>query len=265
MVDISVIMAVHNEEKELILKAIQSILDQSYQNLELILCNDASNEEISRFLENAVALDPRIRLIVNSVNVYAAETRNRGIAVAQGKYIAIMDADDYCYPQRMEVEYKFLESNPHYGFVCCDAELYDGYNIIPSQFRLKSDPIKEDFLWSMPFVHPTAMIKKECLIKANGYSTAKECKRAEDYDLFMRLYALGYRGHNLQEVLYQYYVNIEVMRRKRRYRYRVDEAIVRWKNFRKLGLIPKGLPYVIKPLLVGLIPHKMLWKLKEKR
>ncbi|MBT9777206.1 glycosyltransferase [Clostridium sp. MCC353] len=265
MVDISVIMAIHNEEKGLILRAVQSILNQTYQNFELILCNDASNEEISLFLEEIVDLDSRISLIVNKVNEYAARTRNKGIAAAQGKYIAIMDADDYCYPHRLETEFIFLEANPGYDFVCSDAELFDGSNVLPSQYRLKAEPQKEDFLWSMPFVHATVMIKRECLLKANGYSAARVCRRAEDYDLFMRLYALGYRGYNLQDVLYQYYVNVEMMRKKRRYQYRIDEAIVRLGNFRKLGLMPKGIPYVIKPLLVGLIPHRLIWKLKEKR
>ena len=100
----------------------------------------------------------------------------------------------------------------------------------------------------------TVMIKKECLLNVGGYSASRECRRAEDYDLFMRLYASGYQGYNLPDILYQYYVNVDLMRKKRRYRYRVDEAIVRWNNFKRLELIPKGLPYVLKPLIVGLMP-----------
>lgn len=265
MVNISVIMAIHNEREDLILRAVQSILEQTYTEFELILCNDASNQETSSFLEGIVTTDPRIQLIVNKVNEYAAKTRNHGIEAAQGKYIAIMDADDYSYPQRLEREFDFLENNPEYDFVCSDAELYDGEKIVPSPYCLKADPKKEDFLWSMPFVHATAMIKKDCLLKVSGYSSSKECKRAEDYDLFMRLYASGFKGHNLPDILYQYYVNVNLMKKKRRYCYRIDEAIVRWKNFGNLGLLPRGIPYVVKPLVVGLIPHWLIWKLKEKR
>lgn len=265
MVNISVIMAIHNEKRELILKAVQSILDQTYSDFELILCNDASDQETSSFLEEIAAIDPRVRLIINEVNEYAGRTRNKGIAAAMGKYIAIMDADDYSYPQRFEREFKFLESNPQYDFVCSDAELFDGTSIVPSQYCLKENPKKEDFLWAMPFVHATVMIKKECLLNVGGYSASRECRRAEDYDLFMRLYASGYQGYNLPDILYQYYVNVDLMRKKRRYRYRVDEAIVRWNNFKRLELIPKGLPYVLKPLIVGLMPHQLIWKIKEKR
>lgn len=265
MIDISVLMAVHNEPIELIENAIQSILNQSMQTFELILCDDASEVKVSQYLKKIQQMDNRIRLLRSEENQYAGKTRNMGLKVARGRYIAILDADDYSYPDRLKIQYEFLESHAQYAFVCSDAEIYDGKNILPSQYKLKNSPEKEDFLWGMPFVHATVMIQKKCMDQVGGYAETKVSRRSEDYDLFMRLYALGYKGYNLNKVLYRYYVNPTLMKRKRLYRYRIDEARVRMKDFKLLRLWPKGFPYAIKPLLVGLIPHELMWRLKNKR
>ena len=89
--------------------------------------------------------------------------------------------------------------------------------------------------------------------------------RTEDYDLFMRLYARGYRGYNIQEPLLRYFVNPEAMQQKRLYRYRINEAVVRWKGFKAMGLMPGAFPYVVRPLIVGLIPQRLIWNLVYKK
>ena len=213
MVDISVLMAVHNESTELIACAIQSIMNQSMQTFELILCDDASNLVVSQYLKKIQMSDDRIHLLRSDENLYAGKTRNMGLKVAKGRYIAILDADDYSYPDRLKIQYEFLESHSQYAFVCSDAEIYDGKNTHPSQYKLKSDPEKEDFLWGMPFVHATVMIRKACMDQVGGYAETKVSRRSYDYDLFMRLYALGYKGYNLNQILYRYYVNPELMKK----------------------------------------------------
>ncbi|MBO5072633.1 MAG: glycosyltransferase family 2 protein, partial [Eubacterium sp.] len=78
------------------------------------------------------------------------------------------------------------------------------------------------------------------------------------------LYEKGYQGYNLQEELYDFREDKNARKRKK-YRYRIDEAKVRWKGFRLLGLMPKGVIYVLKPLIVGLIPYPVLvWLRGEK-
>ena len=151
MVDISVLMAVHNESTELIACAIQSIMNQSMQTFELILCDDASNLVVSQYLKKIQMSDDRIHLLRSDENLYAGKTRNMGLKVAKGRYIAILDADDYSYPDRLKIQYEFLESHSQYAFVCSDADIYDGKNTLPSQYKLKSDPEKEDFLWGNAF------------------------------------------------------------------------------------------------------------------
>ena len=83
----------------------------------------------------------------------------------------------------------------------------------------------------------------------------------EDYDLFMRLYSVGYRGYNIQKTLLKYYVNPG----KTLYRHRIDEVRVRYNGFKQLGLFPQGLIYVIRPLIVGIVPSNMLRILKTRK
>jgi hypothetical protein len=106
------------------------------------------------------------------------------------------------------------------------------------------------------------MISTEVLRKIGGYRISCETRRMEDYDMFMRLYYNNYLGYNMQKYLY-YYREDNLSFNKRKYRYRIDEAIVRYKGFKSLHLLPRGYFYIIKPLIVGIIPLRILRKLKR--
>ena len=261
--DISVIMAVHNESKDILEESIRSILNQTFKDFELIICDDCSEQDIAAFLKNVLLWDSRIRLITNTRNLFAAATRNRGILASVGAYIAIADADDFSYPERLQKQKDFLDNHPEYAFVSSKVKSFDGEKIIPSQFEVKEKPQKRDFLWGIPYVNPAAMFRRECLISVGGYDESPVRRRTEDYDLFMRLYTAGYEGYNLETPLVRYFVNIEAMKKRRLYRYRIDEARTRYQNFKKMGLLPGGFPYVVKPLIVGLIPHRVVWSIKN--
>ena len=116
----------------------------------------------------------------------------------------------------------------------------------------------------MPFVHGALMFRRECINAVQGYRIAKETRRAEDYDMLMRMYAVGLKGANIQQILYRFCEN-EATQQRRKYCYRIDEVVVRWKGFRKLKLLPRGIIYVIKPLIVGMIPIICLKILKKYR
>jgi glycosyltransferase EpsE len=101
------------------------------------------------------------------------------------------------------------------------------------------------------------------LDKAGGYTVSKATRRTEDYELFMRIQLFA-RGENLSEPLYHFLEDQRALKR-RKYRYRIDEAKVRYRGFKSLGLLPKGIFYVIKPLIVGLIPSFILKRLRKER
>ena len=102
------------------------------------------------------------------------------------------------------------------------------------------------------------------LIKFCGYRIAWETERTEDYDLFMRMLANGIGMATIQEKLLDYRED-KICYSKRKYKYRINEACVRAKGFKLLKLYPQGIPYVIKPLIVGLIPQKVLRKIKGRK
>ena len=108
------------------------------------------------------------------------------------------------------------------------------------------------------------MFRKDKLIKVGGYRIAKETRRAEDYDLFMRMYANGSKGYSFEESLLRYYVNPIAMK-KRKYKFRIDEVVVRFKGFKNMGILIQGLPYIVKPLLVGLMPNKLILKIQKNK
>ena len=107
---VSVVMGAFNEEI-LIARAIQSIVDQSYINWELIIVDDGSSDGTREIIEAFAAKDKRIILIENKINLGLAKSLNVGISQAQGKYIARMDADDESLPKRLESQTSFLELN----------------------------------------------------------------------------------------------------------------------------------------------------------
>ena len=103
----------------------------------------------------------------------------------------------------------------------------------------------------------------KALENVNNYRVSKETRRVEDYDLWMRLYKYGYKIYNIQEELYSFREDEKCLKR-RKYKYRIDEVKVRYYGFKSLGLFPKGYLYVLKPLIVGLIPYNITKFLKNK-
>ena len=109
---ISVIMAVYNSEKFLN-ESINSILNQTFKDFEFIIINDCSTDNSLKIIKEFIKKDNRIKLINNERNLGAAGTRNEGLKIAKGKYIAILDSDDISYTQRFVIQYNYLEDNPH--------------------------------------------------------------------------------------------------------------------------------------------------------
>lgn len=265
MVQVSVIMPVFNIERECVLDmAIRSILAQTLSNFELIICEDASTDGTKEFLRKWNNADARISILHNDARVKAGGTRNRCMEKARGKYIALMDADDFSFPERLLCQFQFLERHPEAAFVGTrGVYFHEKPRTQGKNYLFVQNPSNKDFLMTLPFVHASIMFRREVLEKAHGYRTARWVTRSEDYDLLMRLYAAGLRGANLSQTLYGIRLNQGTYRR-RKYRYRFCECAVKWSGFRKMGLFPEAIPYAVKPLMVGLLPTKALEYMKEK-
>lgn len=244
--------------------SVLSIAKQSYQNWELIIVDDGSNNaELNEVLNGLTALDDRIKTIGYEENRGLAYALNVGLANARGRYIARQDDDDLSESDRLSRQVAYLEDHPDISIIGSNAVLYDGEGKW-GKMDMPPNPAKNDFLWNSPFIHPSVVMRCDDLMKVGGYRVAKETARCEDYDLFMRLYAAGFKGVNLQEYLYWYQSD----RGSSKYRpmnRRIEEALVRVRGFKALRLGFRAFPYVIKPLVIGLIPKSLYGAIQNRR
>ncbi len=261
---ISVVMGVYNiPEKEQLKLSIDSILNQTYKNFEFIIIDDGSTNDTYEWLEDLCKNDSRVKLFKNEQNMGLQKTLNKGIKLSKGEYIARMDGDDYCTLDRFEKQINFLSNHPEYQLVSTNANCFDENGVWGE--RIFDEVLnKNSFLFTSPIQHGSILTYRKSFDIAGLYSEESYAERNEDYDLFMRMFSRGIKMYTLQEKMYFYRVD-DVCYSKRKYKYRVKEAKVRAKGYKKLGLYPKGLIYVIKPLIVGLIPQSILKKIHSKR
>lgn len=263
MAKISIIMGAFNPDRDRLLASVQSIVRQSFGDWELLLYDDGSSPAGNAHIRTAAKEDGRIR--------YYRGERNRGLAFAlnecirrsTGKYIARMDDDDRCVPSRLQKQFRFLESHREYQWVGSLALLCDEQGVW-GKLRVPERPQIRDFLPHSPFIHPTVLFRREALMGCGGYDASPEARLCEDYELFLRLYAGGLRGYNLQEPLLLYWENAASYQ-KRNFARRVREMRVRYRGFRALGIPgPTALPYVCKPLLAGAMPAPVYRALRRR-
>lgn len=259
---ISVVMGVcyRRHGTQLLQRAIDSILQQTYSHLEFLICENGSTEEAKALLARYEQVDSRVQLIDGSGATLLAEKLNRCVQKAKGKWIARQDDDDWSQSDRLEKQLNFLKEKYQYGFLGCWVRVEQDGEIVGVRSFPESPEIK-DFLFTQPFIHPTLMFRKQCLERIGGYSASAYCHGCEDYDLLLRLYQAGFRGANLPEPYFIYHIPSKGQS-NRTIAMRLNEMIVRWRRFRELGLLPGALPYVFKPVIVGLIPQKLLYRLK---
>lgn len=251
---VSILMGSYNpRNRKQLTAAIHSIMAQSFIDWELLLYDDGSDEFSAGILRQVSKMDQRIHYLRGHCNQGLAHALNQCIHRARGTYLARMDDDDLSLPTRLQIQVHFLDTHPQYQWVGCAAWLFDNHTIFGKQLMPKT-PQSRDFLSNSPYIHPTVMFRREVLVRSGGYSSSPVIAQCEDYELFMRLHAQGYRGYNLPDLLFCYRENHDAYC-KRTYSRRIREAKVRFKGFRQLGILhPRTAIYVIKPLLVGLLP-----------
>lgn len=260
---VSVLMGVYNQwDRGALHRAVDSILEQTLEKLELIICDDGSDPGAGAYIKELAYRDPRIRICENRENQGLASALNTCIGLARGRYLARMDADDVSAPERLERQCAFLEAHPEYGWCGTNARLFEG-NSVWGYRRMPEEPCAADYLKYSPFIHPTVMFRREILAE-HRYEVSATTRRCEDYELFLRLLRLGYRGYNLQEPLFCYREDRESFRR-RTMGARISEAKLRLSGFRKLDLLfPVGWAYVLRPIAGGLMPNRLIAWLKRR-
>lgn len=199
---ISVILPVYNAEKY-VREAIESILNQTYDDFELIIINDGSKDKSGNII--ASFSDSRIRNIPNDKNMGLIYTLNKGLSLAQGKYIARMDADDIAYPNRLEMQMDYMEGHP--DCIVCGTDVMPYKNnhdlwFLSTIYKYDDKSIKKQLVMTSCFAHPTVMIRSEVLRKT-GICYNDSYKYAEDYKFWIDLEPYG-QFHNIKKRLLHY-------------------------------------------------------------
>lgn len=195
---ISVLMSVYNAEK-FVGDCIRSILGQTFTDFEFIIINDASTDSSLEIIKSFI--DKRIRLLNNRERSYP--TRNKGLRVAKGKYICIMDADDISLPLRFERQVLFMDNNPEIGLAG------SGYQVLGLKKDLyrESDyeKIKVQLMRNNCFIHPSVIIRHD-LLKKHKLRYIRKYYYSSDYDFIARA-ARCFPVTNIHEVLMHYRVH----------------------------------------------------------
>jgi len=202
---ISVVMPVYNEPFAYLEKSILSILNQTFRDLELIIVNDNPLRlELSDYLQNYSAKDKRVVLVDNPTNLGLTKSLNIGLKRAIGKYVARLDADDISLPNRLEVQYGFMKTNPQFYLIGSGTYNIDrDGNIIHNRAAIiEEGELKKAILKRNSICHSTVFFKNEGRIFYRD-----KFVYAQDYDFFLRLLNEDKRIVNIPQKLVKYRIN----------------------------------------------------------
>lgn len=188
---ISVIMSVYNGEAYL-RPAIDSILNQTFRDWELVVIDDCSTDSTPRILSQYALLDSRIRPVRNEVNLRLPRSLNKAISLARGKYVARMDADDISLPNRLSSQFAFMESHPEYALSSCKYMTLKNGAVEMGCCSRRGDPeiMAAMLLFTNPLIHPGVIARREIMLD-NPYDPSHTC--TEDLNLWCRLASAGHR------------------------------------------------------------------------
>lgn len=223
---ISVLMSAYNSERYA-KEAVESILNQTYRDFELILIDDGSKDASPAILKALADRDARVRFI-SRPNKGLTKTLNEALSLARGRYVARMDADDVAMPDRFEKQVKYLDEHPECVCVGSRVDLIDPLGSVfrTSDHKLTHEEIDAGLMngsgWSI--VHPVATMRRDAVEKVGGYR--EQFETSQDLDLFLRLGEVG-KLANLPDVLLGYRQHFEsVAFKKHEKQWKVKTTIV---------------------------------------
>lgn len=253
---ISVILSVH-KGKPYIEQAIQSILAQTYQDVEFLVVDDGSTDGSDDLLREIASKDDRIRIITNQTNLGLTKSLNLALHEARGDYIARMDADDIALPTRLEKQLNFLQAHPDIGMVGTAFEWIDDNGVVIGKPTIITDStlLHSSLIRTNPFLHSSVLIRKQLLDRVQGYN--EQFKKAQDYDLWLRLSSIC-RFANLPEILMQKRMSkhmISFKNEREQLRFAVH---ARWNALSRGDYPLWTLLYLVKPWIASVLPRSIV-------
>ena len=244
-------MSVYNEPLDWLKGSIESILNQTFTEFEFIIVNDnPAGEELRDVLKKYKNQDERITIIENPENLGLTKSLNIGLKQAKAKYIARMDADDISLPERLKLQYQFLEKNSDIFLVGTSVQIFDRSGQAKGM-AIKAqghDQIVSSLLGGkLAFYHPTIMFRNENMFYRENFQTT------QDYDLYLNILSKGRRFANLKDVLYYYRVSnksISMNKRRRQILYKKLALKFYYERLQKAGDSYSQLDFNDDPALI---------------
>lgn len=260
---VSVIMGIYNCASTL-QEALDSLYAQTLLDFEIILCDDGSLDETYALAKQNEQSHSNIKLLRNEKNQGLNITLNNCLQVASGEYIARMDGDDVSMPERLQKEAEFLDDHPEYALVSCPM-LYFDENGEFGRGTAKLEPQVKDFEKSSPFCHAPCMVRRRVFQEVGGYTVSPWLLRHEDYNLWTKIYAKGYKGYNLKECLYAMRDDRNATKR-RVFRGRINGIYARWVAYRTLHFSLFGfIKFAVESIIKGIMPRNIYEYFHQRR
>jgi len=252
---VSVLFGFYNAEVYL-RAALQSLAEQTLEDFEVILIDDASADASAQIAEETARKDTRFRLFRNDRNKGLTDTLNRAFQLSVGPLIARMDADDIAVPDRLQKQTAFLTSHPETDILGTWAQDIDE---LGRREQIRTLPGSHERIvtvlaWYNPLVHPTVMLRRRVLEQLSGYS--KAFRTSQDYDLWFRAAAAGFSFANLPEPLLLYRTGSDYLTRKS-YAYRMNEFRIRIRGTRRFRAHWYDRVSAVLSLVLAVLPHAL--------
>lgn len=207
--------------------ALASLQNQSLPEIEILVMANGLNDSAQLDIA-AKATDPRIRVLCTEMNGVTF-SRNLALHTAAADFIAVLDADDIAYPDRLRIQYEFMMDNPDVTVLGSNYRTIDehGQTIGVSALPTANQLIREKLIWSNPICHPTTMFKKQFALSVGGYTGGL----AQDYEFWLSMRARpDCQFVNLSEALTGYRVPVISKARRSRRAY-AQVASAQWRQF----------------------------------
>lgn len=228
MPKVSVLIPNYNTKEEWLKESIESILNQTFQDFEIIILDDGSKISPENLIKSFN--DDRIKFYQNEKNLGIGKTRNKLLELANGAYAAFQDSDDISLPDRLEKQVNFLENNPDYSGVSAWSETFPNKKIL----KTPPEPKIIDFLGGCRFLQPIAMLNIKDF-KENNLFYNDNFTTSEDYDLWTRAIE-KLKLYNLQEVLLKYRRNPNSLVHTKHHEITKNDKIIKQRLLDKLTL-----------------------------
>lgn len=260
MPKVSVIMGAYNCAA-FVEPSIRSIQAQTYSDWEMIICDDGSSDDTYDALLRIAGDDQRIKVIRNEVNMDLGPSLNHCISVATGTYLARQDADDISRPTRLAEQVEYMERNPDIAILGTCIDLFDDNDQIWGENKVVQNPVILDWVKGSSVIHATVMMRKAVIEALGGYSG--RAVRLQDYELWMRCVAGGYRIVTMPRNLYAVHWDLSDYKRKKT-SHRMGEIRIRLEGYRLMKVPWPYYIYILKPLLISFLPRQALFRYHQR-